>query len=87
MNGTNAFKRAVQDRRLSKNLIDARNERRVNTFPEDLKEELIVVDGREYTRPLPTNQQRYTDPIQLKNRPIYKLVRNNDTCACGRCHH
>lgn len=86
MSGTNKFKRAVQDHRLGKNLIDARNERNFDTFPEDLKEETVIVNGRQYTRPLPTDQQRYTDPIQLKARPIYKLVRDNGRCTCGECN-
>jgi hypothetical protein len=84
MSGTNAFKRGVQDRRLSRNLID--------TFPEDLKEEIVTdIFGRRFYRPLPTDQQRDTDPVQQKAHPVYKLIRDNDcevvtrTCTCGKC--
>jgi hypothetical protein len=98
MSGTNGFKRAVQDRRLGRNLVDARGERRFETFPEDHKYEVITerISGRQFIVSLPTDQQRFTDPIQLKARPIYRLIRENKSikeketknkkkcsCTCG----
>jgi hypothetical protein len=94
MSGTNAFKRSVQDRRLSKNLTDARSERNFATFPEEVRNEVIVenISGRRFVRSLPTDQQRWTDPVQLKARPIYRLIReekvvtgNSCRCSCGKC--
>ena len=94
MSGTNAFKRAVQDRRRSRNLVDARTERNFDTFPEEIRTEVITenITGRKFVRTLPTDQQRFTDPVQLRARPLFRLVRENKTvqqrmcnCRCRKC--
>jgi hypothetical protein len=76
MSGTNAFKRGVQDHRLSKRITDSRTGRATDTFPEEDNTQRITSNGQEFVQVLSTNQQSVTDPIQLKAFPQFRLIRN-----------
>jgi hypothetical protein len=79
MSGTNAFKRGVQDQRLSKRITDSRTGRAFDTFPEEENTQQITSNGQDFIQVLPTEQQSATDPVQLKAYPQYRLIRQTQT--------
>lgn len=95
MSGTNAFKRGVQDQRLSKRITDARNTRAIETSPEAEVTQKITSNNQQFTQVLPTEAQYATDPIQLSMYPQYRLVQNSTTTTgttttttdCGTTSH